>query len=69
MELWETRVEIAPEAAGPVELALLESGFGGWSLLEDALAKRAWIVGIFQDRAEADSRWRELRPTLPVETP
>jgi ribosomal protein L11 methyltransferase len=67
MELWETRVEIPPQAAEPVELALLESGFGGWSLLEDALAKRAWIVGIFHDRAEADSRWKELRPALPSE--
>jgi ribosomal protein L11 methyltransferase len=67
MELWETRVEIPADAAAPVELVLLESGVGGWTLLEDAVAKRAWIVGIFQDRAEAEAQWAALRPALPVE--
>jgi ribosomal protein L11 methyltransferase len=67
MELWETRAEIAPGAAGPVEHSLLESGFGGWTLLEDAVAGRAWIIGIFEGRAEAESRWAELRAALPVE--
>ncbi len=66
MELWETRVEIPAEAAGPTELALLESGCEGWTLLEDAIARRAWIVGIFQGEAEADARWVELRPSLPA---
>jgi ribosomal protein L11 methyltransferase len=51
-----------------VDLALLESGFGGWSLLEDVVAKRAWIVGIFQGEAEAAARWSELRPALPEGT-
>jgi ribosomal protein L11 methyltransferase len=67
MELWETRVEISPDAVEPVELALLETGFDGWTLLEDALAKRAWIIGIFAGRDEAQSRWNEVLPTLPVE--
>jgi ribosomal protein L11 methyltransferase len=66
MELWETRVEIAPDAAEVTELALLESGFAGWSLLEDAVAKRAWIVGIFHGEAEAVDRWSELKEALPA---
>jgi ribosomal protein L11 methyltransferase len=66
MELWEARVEISPDAAEATDLALQESGFEGWSLLEDAVAKRAWIVGIFQGEAEALARWSELRPALPA---
>jgi ribosomal protein L11 methyltransferase len=65
MELWESRIEIPAAATDAVDLALLESGFDGWSLLEDAVAKRAWIIGIFQDKPEAAARWSELRPTLP----
>lgn len=66
MELWESRVEIAADAAEATELALLESGFEGWSLLEDAVARRAWIVGIFQGEAEARARWSELCGALPA---
>jgi ribosomal protein L11 methyltransferase len=66
MELWESRVEIAPDDAEATELALLESGFGGWSLLEDAVARRAWIVGIFQGEAEATARWSQLSAALPA---
>jgi ribosomal protein L11 methyltransferase len=66
MELWESRVEIAPDAAEATELALLESGFDGWSLLEDAVARRAWIVGIFKGEAEALFRWSELCRALPA---
>jgi ribosomal protein L11 methyltransferase len=66
MELWETRVEIPPDAAGPVETVLLEAGVVGWTILEDAIAKQAWIVGIFQSRAESESEWAALRPMLPA---
>jgi ribosomal protein L11 methyltransferase len=67
MDLWEARVEVRADDAEAAELALLESGFGGWSLLEDAVAKRAWIVGVFEGEAEAAARWVELRAALPVE--
>lgn len=66
MELWEIRAEIPADAAEGTELALLESGFGGWTLLEDAIARRAWIVGIFGGEAEAGSRWSALLPALPA---
>jgi ribosomal protein L11 methyltransferase len=67
MDLWEIRVEIPADAADGTEIALLESGVGGWTLLEDAVAGRAWILGIFEAEAEAGSRWAQLRPTLPAE--
>ena len=51
-------------AADAVDTTLLELGIDGWSLLEDAIAKRAWIVGIFASEAEAVARWRELSPML-----
>jgi ribosomal protein L11 methyltransferase len=57
-------MEIPADAAEAVELALLDSGFDGWSLLEDAIEKRAWIVGIFKGRDEAEARWSELKPSL-----
>ncbi len=66
MELWEARVEVPADSAEATELALLESGFDGWSLLEDAVARRAWIVGIFQSEAEAGARWADLSAALPV---
>ena len=59
-------MEIPAGAAEGTELALLETGVGGWTLLEDAVGKRAWIVGIFQAEAEARARWAELLPSLPV---
>ena len=66
MELWEIRAEIPACAVEETELALLESGIEGWTLLEDAVSARAWIVGIFRGGAEAGLRWARLRPTLPV---
>jgi ribosomal protein L11 methyltransferase len=64
MDLWEIRVEVPSVCAEETDLALLESGVAGWTLVEDALAKRAWIVGIFEGEDEALSRWKELRPAL-----
>ena len=66
MELWEIKAEVPAAHAEATELALLESGCDGWSLLEDAVGRRAWIVGIFQNELEAASRWSELEPTLPA---
>src|SRR5271165_3803487 len=66
MELWEIRVEIPAGSADGTELSMLESGSGGWTLYEDGASGRAWIVGIFGSKAEAGSRWRELRPALPA---
>ena len=66
MELWEIRAEVPAAAADQTEAALLESGVAGWTLVEDAIAGRAWIVGVFQGEAEARARWGELVPALPA---
>jgi ribosomal protein L11 methyltransferase len=62
--LTEVKAEIPAATANDVDAILLERGDGRWSLLEDAIAGRAWIVGIFADRTEARLRWAELRPLL-----
>jgi ribosomal protein L11 methyltransferase len=69
MDLWEIRAEIPGDAAEAAELVLLESGCVGWTLLEDAVARRAWVVGIFESRAEAESRWSDLGPGLAPTAP
>src|SRR5580658_9951380 len=61
MGLIEIKSEISPGAAGAVEDVLLELGVGNWSVLEDAVARRAWVVGIFTDEAGARAAWAELR--------
>ena len=66
MTLTEIRVEIPAGSADAADEALLETEEAGWSLLEDAIAGRAWIVGIFSGEGEARSRWTALQPRLPV---
>jgi ribosomal protein L11 methyltransferase len=61
MPLIEIKSEMSPDTAGAVEDVLLELGAQNWSVLEDAIAKRAWIVGIFADEAGARAAWAELR--------
>ncbi len=64
VSLCETKIEIPPEAAGAVEDVLLELGVEAWSVLEEAIARRAWIVGFFGSAPECEARWRELDPLL-----
>ncbi len=66
MDLWELRAEIPAVHAESTDAVLLETGVEGWTLLEDAIGRRAWIVGIFGSEAEARQRWDELRPLLPA---
>jgi ribosomal protein L11 methyltransferase len=65
MDLHEIKVEIPAGRADEVDNVLLELGVEGWSLLEDAIAQRAWVVGIFPSETEAQSRWDELSGLLP----
>jgi len=65
MELWEIKAEMPALSAEATEQVLLETGCDGWSLLEDAVGRRAWIVGIFENEFEASSRWSELVRLLP----
>ena len=64
MELAEIKIEISPAVVTEADNVLLELGLAGWSVLEDVVAKRAWIVGIFADNPEVRARWDELQPLL-----
>ncbi len=67
MHLFELKSEIAPAAVDAVDDILLELGVEGWSLLQDVIIGRAWIVGIFTSADEARTHWAELSPLLPAE--
>ncbi len=64
MELCEIKIEIPAALADPADNVLLELGEAGWSLLQDAIARRAWVVGIFPGEPTARARWAELVPLL-----
>lgn len=65
MELFEVKTEMNVLETDAIETVLLEMGVDGWSLLEDAIAKRVWIVGVFGSVEEAKANWANLNPLLP----
>lgn len=66
MSLTEIKAEIPATAVEETDILLQEQGAEGWSLLEDAIAKRAWLVGVFPDEAAARSAWAALKPQVPA---
>jgi ribosomal protein L11 methyltransferase len=60
MPLREVRVEIDRAALDAVEAVLAEVAVAGWSLYEDVIGGRAWLIGVFSDEAEARLRWAEM---------
>lgn len=64
MSLTELRAEIPYENVETTDDALLELGVEGWTLLQDAIGLRAWIVGIFSTEIEARRQWDLLRPLV-----
>jgi ribosomal protein L11 methyltransferase len=69
MALYEIKVEVAAANADEIDNVLLELGVDRWSLHEDAIGKRAWVIGVFSDEAQARDHWNELRPRLPGAPP
>jgi len=69
MSLIEIKAAIPAGAAGAAEETLLELGAENWSVLEDALARRAWVVGLFPAEAEARASWARLRGKFPAGEP
>jgi ribosomal protein L11 methyltransferase len=65
MSLTEIKAEIPFDAVEASDAVLLELGLENWSLLEDTIARRAWVVGIFPDDETARERWTTLRSLLP----
>ena len=64
MSLFEIKAEIPADTVEAADGVLQELGVEGWSLLEDVIAKRAWVVGVFAAETEARTRWAELRARL-----
>ncbi len=64
MALFEIKTEIVFAAADAADNTLLEHGLENWSVLEDVIVKRAWLVGIFVDEAEAAQAWATVTPLL-----
>lgn len=66
MSLVELKVEIPADAAEATDTLLLEEGLENWSVLEDVIVRRAWLVGVFSDDAAATESWTLLSRKLPV---
>ena len=64
MALHEIKAEISAPAADAANDVLLEHGCENWSVLEDAISKRAWVSGICADEDEAGTQWAEIAPLL-----
>lgn len=68
MALTEIKVEIEPASADAAEEALFAETSGAWSVFEDAVAKRAWLVGIFESAEEAAAAWRRVSQLPEIRT-
>jgi ribosomal protein L11 methyltransferase len=64
MSLFEVKAEIVPEVVDAIDDVLLELGVEGWSLLQDVIVKKAWILGIFEDEPVAKAQWQQLLPLI-----
>lgn len=66
MGLVQVKVEIFAEDAAAADEFLLERQKGEWSILEDAIARRAWLVGLFEESEMARTGWADLKRELPA---
>jgi hypothetical protein len=64
MALHEIKMEIPAGAADAANDVLLEHACENWNVLEDAIAKRAWVAGICADEREAGEQWAAIAPLL-----
>jgi ribosomal protein L11 methyltransferase len=60
------KVEISADHVKMIEDILLDLEDERWTLLEDVIANRAWILGIFGSAAVAQGAWETLLPLLQV---
>ncbi len=68
MNLFEVRLEIPIDAVERANDVLLEGQLDTWSVFEDVIERRAWVVGLFASNAEAFAQAAALRPVLPTPT-
>lgn len=64
MALYELRVDLAPGTAETVDTVLLERGSENWTVVEDVIAKSAWLVGVAPEEAQLRREWSELEVAL-----
>jgi ribosomal protein L11 methyltransferase len=62
--LHELKAEIDASAVNAADEVLLEHGMESWSVLEDVIARRAWLVGITADEPQGRAQWHTLRLEL-----
>ncbi len=60
MSLWEIKVPLAVEQVDATDDVLLGLGDERWSIMHDVLIPAAWIVGVFENRVEAEAAWSVL---------
>jgi ribosomal protein L11 methyltransferase len=64
MPLFESKIEIAAAHADAADNVLLEFGSENWSVLENAIARKAWLIGIGQEDAALRAEWVSLAEAL-----
>ena len=68
MSLYEVKAEVPMAATIQIDELLMEREATQWSLMEDVILKRAWVVGIFESDTAAKQAGEELLSLLPVAT-
>jgi ribosomal protein L11 methyltransferase len=66
MSVAQVKVEIEAAGAAAVDDYFLEGELSAWSVLEDAITRRAWVVGLFDSLPAAQAAWDELRTHWPA---
>lgn len=66
MPLFELKQEIAAADAARADELLLEQGAENWSVLEDVIVRRAWLVGIGDAESTLRTEWDKLDRDLVV---
>jgi ribosomal protein L11 methyltransferase len=67
MALSECKVAVAPGAVEAIEEAIAALEEPGWTLREDLLSDRAWVVGFFAGPAAAETAWHRLAGSLKLD--
>jgi ribosomal protein L11 methyltransferase len=66
MSLVEIKAELPFEAVDVVDELLLERGDQRWSVFQEVVLRKAWVIGVFEAAEEAELAWGELKPWLPT---
>lgn len=64
MSLFQVKAEITAATAEAVDEMLLEQEAVSWSVLQDVIEQRAWVIGIFTEEDAASAGWLTMQPLL-----